>query len=100
MRHGHRYAQSAPDGSIATQLLRPRTSTIQCPHTRLQLAGVNVVAGDPITEPQALSLWGHGVAGEWTLSITPDMQRLQSTDLSSLTAIEIWISYQFQAAAG
>ncbi|MDQ1537342.1 MAG: hypothetical protein QOE58_1735, partial [Actinomycetota bacterium] len=68
--------------------------------TELQLAGVNVVPGDPITEPQALSLWGRGVAGYWTLTIPAEAQRLQPTDLSNLSALEVWISYQFRTTAG
>lgn len=96
VRHGYRYVQlSPPDGSTVTQLLRPRTATVACPHTALELAGVSAApAGDPLTAPAGLSLWGRGVAGFWTVSLTTE----QPTDLTKLTSLQVWISYQFQSA--
>lgn len=97
--HDVRYDQKRIDNTIDTQLLRPHTSTIQCPHIDLQLAGVSVVPGNPLTAPQALPLWGRAVAGQWNLSIPDSEFLLHGNDLSNLAKIEIWLTYQFLAKA-
>jgi hypothetical protein len=93
IRHGERYEQKRPDGSVAVQLLQSRVNTHQAKTNRLELAGVIFAPTLPLTAPQSLSFWGRGVAGLWDLSISEF--ELNTTDLTGLSEIQIWVGYQF-----
>jgi len=53
--------------------------------------GVDVDPGDALTAPQALSLWGRGLAGEWELSIADSEIELHDIDLAPITEIQLWL---------
>jgi hypothetical protein len=93
--HLGRYEQRRRDGSIDTQILRPRRSTRLAPTRALELPGVDFSTDPPLTAPQQLAFWGRGVAGEWTIRITPDQSGADEQDFGGLTEVQLWIKYQF-----
>jgi hypothetical protein len=95
VRHGNRYEQRRPDGSVVVQLLQPRTDTQLARTTRLELAGVGFESAPPLTAPQSLSFWGRGVVGLWGLSIPQSEFDLDPPDLTELSEIQVWVGYQF-----
>jgi hypothetical protein len=95
VRHGDRYEQRRPDGSVAVQLLRPRADIQPAGTARLELGGVVVSADPPLTAPQSLSIWGRGLVGSWDVSIPATEVDLEHLDLTALTEVQVWVGYQF-----
>ena len=95
VRHGNRYEQQRPDGTVTVQLLQPRTDAQLAHTTRLQLAGVSFQSAPPLTAPQSLSFFGRGVAGLWDVSIPQSEFDVDATDLTGLSEIQVFIGYQF-----
>lgn len=96
IRHGDRYEEKQPDGTLVVQLLQPQTDTQQARTTRLVLANVSFASpAPPLTAPQSLSFWGRGVAGRWGLSIPQSELDLDPPDLTGLSEIQVWVGYQF-----
>lgn len=95
VRHGARYEQQRPDGSVAVQLLQPRTDTQLARTTRLEPANVTFESAPPLTAPQSLAFWGRGVAGLWGVEIPPGALEQDRPDLTALSEIQVWVGYQF-----
>jgi hypothetical protein len=93
--HFGRYEQRRRDGTVSTQILRPRRSTRLAATRRLELPGVDFSADPPLTAPQQLAFWGRGVGGEWAIRIAPGQSGADEIDLSGLTEVQLWIKYQF-----
>ena len=95
VRHGDRYEQQRPDGSVFSQLLQPRTDTQLARTTRLEPANVSFESAPPLTAPQSLAFWGRGVAGLWSVAIPQSEFELDPPDLTGLSEIQVWVGYQF-----
>ncbi|MFQ4149742.1 hypothetical protein AAGW05_13775 [Arthrobacter sp. LAPM80] len=101
VKHGSVYGQTKSDGKRQTQILRAHTQTIQCPHTALELSGVSPgTLGDPLEEPLLSPLWGHGLAGQWTLTLPDTEVAATGTNTAGLTEIQVWVSYEFLSPVG
>ena len=95
VRHGNRYEQQRPDGSVVAQLLQPRTDTQLGRTTRLEPANVSFESAPPLTAPQSLAFWGRGVGGLWGVAIPQSEFELDPPDLTALSEIQVWVGYQF-----
>ena len=92
LRHGAHHEQRRPDGTVAVQLLAPRTATRQTVLTPLSgEPGFSLDA--PLTDPTTFRLWGRGICGDWELSVPDDQQ--QGLDLGALTSVQVWFGYRF-----
>lgn len=101
VKHGSVYGQTKSDGTPQTQILRAHTQTIQCPHTALELSGVSPgTLGDPLEEPLLSPLWGHGLAGQWTLTLPDTEVAATGTNSAGLTEIQVWVAYEFLSPVG
>lgn len=95
IRHGDRYVQMRPDGTISTQLLKPRLTTKPARTTPLELGGVDFNSDSPLTAPQSLAFWGRGLGGRWEISIPQSEFTLHNVNLAGLTEVQVWFGYQF-----
>ncbi len=93
--HGGRYEQLGPDHALAVQLLRPKSTTVNAPVTPLALGGVAFGQDSPVDSPQALSMWGRGVGGEWSLRLPARQPDGEALDLTGLREVQVWIGYQY-----
>ncbi|MFD7325313.1 hypothetical protein ACFV9D_30160 [Streptomyces sp. NPDC059875] len=91
--HGGAYEQRRHGASIVTQLLKPRVSTRPAKTTPLN-PDEGLGGDEPLTAPRSLAFWGRGMGGEWQVTVPPG-QFESGLDLSGLTQIQVWISYQF-----
>jgi hypothetical protein len=93
--HGGSYEQVGPDGQLAIQSLRPKSTTVPAPIVPLALDGVAFGQDSPVDSPQALSMWGRGAGGEWSLRLPARQPRDEPVDLSGLRTVQVWIGYQY-----
>jgi hypothetical protein len=87
--HGGQFTTRKRDGSVAGQILKPRTTVVQTAKTGITFTGVRIGAN-----PDELSFWGRGVATTWNIAIEPDEMTRRQIDLSGLSSIEIEIGYE------
>ena len=88
--HNGIYSVKKRDGSVVPQHLRRHSTVVTASSQPLEQGDTSF--RDPITSPPSLSFWGRGIAGSWTLSIQEDDDN--PVDLSSVTEVQVWISYQ------
>ena len=93
IRHGSAYETRRNGGAIHVAILQPRVSTRNAKLERL-LADEGLGPDPVLTDPTSLSFWGRGIGGDYEFSI-PDHEFDAGLDLTGLTEVQIWISYQF-----
>lgn len=93
--HDGRYGQLVtPAGPPEVELLLARTSTRVA--SLIPLSSAPDIDGDfTLTNPEALAFWGRGIGGQWTITVPRDGMVNTAVDLSNVTAVQIWIGYQF-----
>jgi hypothetical protein len=87
--HSGRYSERKRTNKIVNVALQPRSAVVVAKLTPLESDG------GVVEEPEVkVGFWGRGVAAGWHLSIEPSEMRKNAVDLSGLTEIQIWFSYQ------
>jgi len=87
--HSGRYSQKKRDTTAVNVLLKPRAGVVVAKITPLQSSG-GVVGGTGI----GVDFWGKGIAADWHLYIEPSEMQNGGVNLSGLTEIQVWLSYQ------
>ncbi|SEK31087.1 hypothetical protein SAMN05216359_101380 [Roseateles sp. YR242] len=93
--HGSQYLQFDADGRLDTQLLEAKYEVLVVPVTPLMLDGVDFGENTPLSAPLALSFWGRGVGGQWSLRLPAAQPHGEALDLTELRQVQVWIGYQF-----
>ncbi|KAJ9102904.1 hypothetical protein QFC20_004870 [Naganishia adeliensis] len=93
--HGGLYSQRMSDGWIVDSVLHARNDIIQADIDPLEQNGFDPDSSPPLDEPQNSPLWGMGVGGLYTITVSESELEEHQPNFSGLTAIEVWIAYQF-----
>ena len=79
--------------------LEAKVWTVQAQTQPLTLGPVSPDPDPPLSSPSQVPFWGRGVGGDWEIHIPPAQPNGMPADLSAVSQIEIWISYQFRHAS-
>lgn len=94
--HGGLHFQRMADAnrSIEPYVLHARSDVIRASIRPLSKADLEDGSA-PLDEPTNFKLWGRGAGGLYTITVLPEEVELHQANFTGLTAIEVWISYQF-----
>ena len=100
VKHSGLYEQIGPNGTPEPLFLEAKVWTVQAQMQPLTLGPVSPDPDPPLSSPSQIPFWGRGVGGDWEIHIPPAQPNGMPADLSAVSQIEIWISYQFRHASG
>jgi hypothetical protein len=93
--HGGLYSQRKRDGQIVQVVQKARDDIVQAPVTYLTDSGFQLAASPPLENTGSSPLWGMGLGGLYTITISTDEVAEHHVQLEGLQEIEVWIGYQF-----
>ncbi|KAF5333118.1 hypothetical protein D9611_002840 [Ephemerocybe angulata] len=94
--HGAVYSERRTrKGEVMSVIRSPRHGNIFAPTTALETDKFHLNGSPPLDNPQSLPLWGMGIGGLYTITVSTDEIAEHHVFFEGLTEIEVWLGYQY-----